>query len=101
MAIKVFKESEVRSAILKKAPIVEKSGNRSPHKTVWLTFNSKKLSHFRVPNNHKKEFSPNKGKEVAKKLFLTNEQYNLFVKCDLSKDEYLEVLSDLIVRGHL
>ncbi|MDQ3190666.1 MAG: hypothetical protein M3Q58_03655 [Bacteroidota bacterium] len=101
MSIQVFKESEVRAAILKKAPYEEKSGKRSPHKTCWITYKDVKIDHMRIPNNHKKEFWQNKGKEVARKLRLSESQYNEFVKCNLSREEYESILNDYLIDQNL
>ncbi|MGM0479530.1 MAG: hypothetical protein ACQERC_09920 [Bacteroidota bacterium] len=92
MAFHVFKESEVRSAIEKKAPCTKKSGKRSKHDTAFLMVNDKKVSHFRIPNNHKNEFRKGKAKAMAGKLFLDESQYKSFVDCTLKKKEYKNIL---------
>ena len=93
MAIQVFTESEVRSAIIKKAPIVNQSGERSPHAFVSLVHKNIKLSHFRVPNDHRqKAFKQGKGNHMAKNLQLEQQEYNDFVHCRMKRDAYLKIL---------
>ena len=96
MAFHVFKESEVRSAIDKKAPIRVKSGKRSPHKTIFLEIDGVIIDHMKIPNSHSREFTQGKAGNLAGKLKLNSEQYRLFVKCDLKKDAYHKILSEYI-----
>jgi hypothetical protein len=99
MGFHVFEESEVQAAILKKAPISVKSGKRSAHKTAFLELDGYKFSHFRIPNNHKKGFSQNKARELAKKLLLDDSQYFEFVSCKMKKGKYQEHLAAAKVKG--
>lgn len=94
MAVRVFKESQVRTAILKKANVQIKSGKRSPHMVAWLEHNGIKYAHIRIPNPHSKEFWEGKGNALAADLKLTHPQYNDFVSCKMSKTEY-ELILDL------
>lgn len=92
MSYHIFKESEVRAAILKKAPYEIKSGKRSKHDTAFLIVNNKKISHFRIPNSHKKEFYQSKASEMARKLFLDESGYKKFVECSMKQEEYSGIL---------
>lgn len=88
MGFQVFDETEIRDAILKKAPILLKSGKRSGHGTAFLQIDGFKFSHFRIPNAHNKGFSQNKARELSRKLKLDEKQYSEFVKCSMKKKAY-------------
>jgi hypothetical protein len=95
MAVRPFKEKEVRKAILNKTDHLEKSGPRGGHLRIWLLYNEMKFDHLTVPNNHNNEFLSSKGNGVAEKLRLTHDQYNLFMECKMKKQEYLDILDAL------
>lgn len=97
MGVQVFKESQVRDAIIKKAPISSSTGSK--HDFICIEYDSVKIDHMRLPNDHQKEFWQSKGNQVAKKLKLTHEEYNLFVKCTMKRKEYLEKLAAWIKKN--
>lgn len=96
MGYHVFTESEVNKAVIKKAPLDIKSGKKSKHKTAWLMLGDKKVKHLRIPNAHSNEFKQGKAGDLAKKMFLDQSDYKLFVECTMSASDYLKVLEKAV-----
>ena len=87
MGFKTFTEKEINSAIYKKAQLTDIKGKK--HKIGKLIVNEIYYGLVKIPNPHKNEFRENKAKLLAKQLKLSMDEYNNFMNCTLSKDEYV------------
>jgi hypothetical protein len=92
LSIRVFTEKEVNSAVLKKVPYEYVDKRKTKHVIIRISINGYLVGPVRVPNPHSKGFTKGKASALASKLELSPEQYNLFIKCDFSKEDYLKHL---------
>lgn len=92
MAYRNFTEKEVRNAILKKAS-PQIINRRAPHWRGKIFVDDEYFSTVKIPNPHKNNFGPSKAKNVAKQLGLNQTEYNDFVSCTLSKQDYIKTIS--------
>jgi hypothetical protein len=95
MAVNVFTEYEVNSAVLKKAPHNLRS--TGDHPIIELCHKGIMIDLFRIPNPHKrKAFIHHKGNALAKKLRLSHRQYDEFIRCHLDKKAYEKILDEIL-----
>ena len=96
MAIGVFKESEIRKALLKK--VVEKKHLKESRKhwTAKIYCNDIYVARITIPNSHKRDFKGGKARNLAKQLKLNDQEYSELIKCTLSKVDYYEIVEGLI-----
>lgn len=52
------------------------------------------MSTVKIPNNHKNNFGPNKAKNVARQLAVSQDQYNELIECTFSGQDYYKLQSD-------
>jgi len=90
VAYKIFKEKNVRRAIIKKVDPEVKSKN-AKHWTAKIHVNGMYLTTVKISNNHNKDFGMGKAKNVAKQLLISQSQYNELISCTLSGKEYFKL----------
>lgn len=87
-----FTEKEINASIRKKAPLEDIQSGRNPHDIGKLIIDGYYFGKVKIPNPHKKAFNQGKSKSLANQLQLNKEQYNQFIKCDLKKKDYENIL---------
>jgi len=92
--IKDFLETEIRKAILTKAPLGDINKNGS-HWKGYLFANDKLVGKVKIPNAHRRVMHGSKSAYIARDLKLDEPQFNDFVACSMSTGEYKAVLSGL------
>jgi len=92
--IRDFTETEIRKAILAKAPLGEISKN-GPHWKGYLFAGGKLVGKVKIPNAHKKVMHGGKSACVARDLKLGASQFNDFAACSMSSGEYRALLAKL------
>ena len=91
----VFKESDVRKSILKKAIPRENIKKGKKHWSGIIKVDGYLLGSMgQIPNDHSKEFWKNKAKSVADDLMLNADEYNEFVSCRMTAKEYQALLRE-------
>jgi hypothetical protein len=92
--IKSFSEIEIRNAVLNKAPLCKINKN-SKHWKGYIEINGKLAAKVKIPNAHQRVMHSNKSMYIARDLKLNESQFNNFVICSLSSDEYKAIMSQL------
>ena len=92
MPYQIFTEKEISSAINKKAPLEDIKSGRNPHDIGKLVIDDYYFGKVKIPNPHNKDFNQGKAKVLANQLQLDKEEYNQFVKCNLKRKAYEELL---------
>lgn len=90
-----FREKDIRAAIIRKAPI-ERINKNSKHWKADLAVNGKLVAKVKIPNDHDRIMHASKSQYIAYDLKLDDEQFNQFVKCTFSADQYTELLKSLL-----
>jgi len=93
--IKDFTEIEIRNAILNKAPLCKINKN-SKHWKGYIEINGKVAGKVKIPNAHQKTMYSNKSKYIAQDLKLNEIQFNNFIICTMSSDEYKAIMSQFV-----
>ena len=88
-----FTESQIRRAILKKAPL-ERINKGGKHWKGYLYASGKLVGKVKIPNDHRRVMRSSKSSYIAKDLCLDDQQFNQFVQCTLSGPQYTKHLSD-------
>lgn len=97
MPYQIFTEKEINSAVYKKAPLQEIKSGRNPHDIGKLIIDDHYFGKVKIPNPHGRGgFSQGKARTLANQLQLTKEEYNEFVKCNLKKKDYEDLLREKI-----
>ena len=91
---KDFLETEIRKAILTKAPLGETNKN-GPHWKGYIFANDKLVGKVKIPNAHKRIMHGSKSFCIARDLKLDETQFNDFVACFISSSEYRTMLTEL------
>jgi len=89
--IRDFLEIEIRDAILNKSPLGNINKN-SKHWKGYISINGKIVAKVKIPNAHKRIMHGNKSIYIARDLKLDEIQFNSFIICSLSSDEYKTIL---------
>ncbi len=89
-----FTESQIRRAILKKAPL-ERINKGGKHWKGYLYVEGKLVGKVKIPNDHRRLMRSSKSSYIARDLALDDEMFNRFVECDLTGPQYIEQLSRL------
>lgn len=86
-SISDFPETDIRKAILKKAPLerINKSGK---HWKGYIYVDDVFVGKVKIPNDHKRVMKQSKSKFIAQDLQLTNALFDSFVNCELSGPSY-------------
>jgi hypothetical protein len=93
--IKDFLETEIRNAILNKTPL-SKINKNSKHWKGYISLNGKLVAKVKIPNAHQKIMHSSKSTYIARDLKLDEIQFNNFVICSLSSDEYKAILEKIV-----
>jgi len=82
-----FTEKEIRNAILNKASLgkINKSGK---HWKGYIYSDDILIGKVKIPNEHIRVMHENKSKFIAIDLKLNNDQFNSFVECTFTKNDY-------------
>lgn len=91
-----FTEKEINSAIYKKAPLEDIQSGRNPHDIGKLVIDGYYFGKVKIPNPHNRGFNQGKSKSLANQLQLSKEEYNEFIKCNLKKKDYEDLLREKI-----
>ena len=91
MGYNVFSEKDIRKAILNKAD-PEITSKKSKHWVGKIYVDGEFFGSVKIPNAHNKDFTGSKPKNLAGQLGLNDQEYNLFFKCKMKRDKYLEIL---------
>ena len=89
--IKDFSEIEIRDAILNKSPL-SKINKNSKHWKGYISINGKLVAKVKIPNAHQRIMHSSKSTYIARDLKLDEIQFNNFILCSLSSDEYKIIL---------
>ena len=92
--IKDFLETEIRDAILNKAPL-SKINKNGKHWKGYISINGKLVGKVKIPNAHLRIMHSNKSTYIAQDLKLDEIQFNDFILCFLNSDEYIAILEKL------
>jgi hypothetical protein len=92
--IRDFSETEIRKAILAKAPLGNINKN-TPHWKGYIFAGDKLVGKVKIPNAHKRIMHGSKSVYIARDLKLNETQFNCFVECSLSSGEYMTLLTKL------
>lgn len=86
-----FLESEIRRAILNKAPLdrINKSGK---HWKGYIQIDGVLVGKVKIPNDHNRVMKPSKSQFIARDLQLSAGDFNDFVSCTLSGPQYRRLL---------
>lgn len=87
-----FTEKEINSSVYKKAPLEDIQSGRNPHDIGKLIIDGFYFGKVKIPNPHNKDFNQGKSKSLANQLQLNKEEYNEFIKCNLKKKDYEDLL---------
>jgi len=89
-----FTEKQVRNSVEKKVSHSLR-GNGTSH---WINIihDDKKVGQFKLPGTHNKYLSPKAHKKNAKNLYLSIEQYNELIECNMTSKQYAEHLAESI-----
>jgi hypothetical protein len=88
-----FTESEIRRAILNKAPLerINKSGK---HWKGYIQVDGILVGKVKIPNDHNRVMKPGKSQYIARDLQLSAENFNAFVSCTLSGPQYYRLVQN-------
>ena len=89
--IKDFLESGIRDAILNKTPL-SKVNRNSKHWKGYVSINGKLIAKVKIPNAHQRIIHSSKSAYIARDLKLDEIQFNNFIMCSQSSDEYKAIL---------
>lgn len=89
-----FTEKEIRNAVLNKASLgkINKSGK---HWKGYIYSGNILVGKVKIPNEHIRVMHDNKSKYIATDLKLNDDQFNSFVECTFTKNDYLKHISNL------
>jgi hypothetical protein len=93
--IKDFSEVAIRNAILNKAPLCKINKN-SKHWKGYIEINGKVVGKVKIPNEHQRIMYRNKSMYIARDLKINEIQFNNFVICSMSSDEYKTIISQFV-----
>jgi hypothetical protein len=93
--IKGFSEIAIRNAILNKASLCKINKN-GKHWKGYIEINGKVAGKVKIPNEHQRIMYGNKSMYIAQDLKLSEVQFNNFVICSMSSDEYKEIISQFV-----
>ncbi len=88
-----FSESDIRRAILNKAPLdrINKSGK---HWKGYIQIDGVLVGKVKIPNDHNRVMKPSKLQYIARDLQLTADNFNALVSCTLSGSQYNGLLQN-------
>ena len=92
--IRNFLENEIREAILNKASL-GKINKNSKHWKGYILINGKLVGKVKIPNAHQRIMYSNKSTYIARDLKLDEDQFNKFVICTLSSEDYKAIIAKL------
>lgn len=84
-----FNTSDIIKICQKKAEIIERRDNK--HIIIWVGINGIKVSRVTIPHG-KKILPPKTYKSIAENLKLSVSEFDSFLDCSLSKENYLNKL---------
>lgn len=90
MGFQVFTEKEISIALNKKAPLTDVKGKK--HKIGSLIIDGKYYGKVKIPNPRSNELRSNKASNLAKQLQIGQQEYNEFMKCNLSAEDYIKIV---------
>jgi len=93
--IKDFSEVAIRNAILNKASLCKINKN-GKHWKGYIAINGKVVGKVKIPNAHQRIMYSNKSMYIAQDLRLNEIQFNNFVTCSMSSDEYKGIMSQFV-----
>ncbi|OHD57207.1 MAG: hypothetical protein A2Y33_07380 [Spirochaetes bacterium GWF1_51_8] len=95
MKIKDFLESEIRLKIISKAnpKEIDKNGK---HWKGYIYSDDILVLKVKIPNDHKRVMHQSKSQYIAKDLNLTEEEFNRFIECSFSSEDFKEKMKNLI-----
>jgi hypothetical protein len=93
--IKDFSEITIRNAILKKAPLCRINKN-SKHWKGYISINGKIAGKVKIPNAHQRIMYSGKSVYIAQDLKLNEIQFNNFIMCSMSSDEYKAIMAQFV-----
>jgi len=90
-----FSEIAIRNAILNKASLrrINKNGK---HWKGYIEINGKVVGKVKIPNAHQRIMYSNKSMYIARDLKINEIQFNNFVICSMSSDEYKSIISQFV-----
>lgn len=91
MAIKDFKEKDIRAKIINKINPEIKKG-RSKHDKGKVIVDGKLAARVKLPNDHCRVMKKSKSKYIASDLGLEAEDFNHLIECTLSGTDYYDIL---------
>lgn len=93
MAIKDFKEKEIRLKIINK---VKPKIQKGKHDKGYIYLNDVLVTKVKIPNNHDRIMKHNKSQYIANDLRLTGDEFNDLIDCPLTGPKYYKQLKKLI-----
>ena len=87
-----FSEIEIREAILNKVPL-SKINKKSKHWKGYISINGKLTGKVKIPNAHQRIMYSSKSMYIARDLKLSETQFNEFVTCRLSAEDYKIIMA--------
>jgi len=95
MKIKDFQESEIRNKILSKANPQEINKN-GKHWKGYIYSNNVLVSKVKIPNDHNRIMHQSKSQYIANDLKLTEDEFNQFIECSYTLENFQEKMKSLV-----
>ena len=89
-----FTEKDIRNAILLKANLV-RINKTGKHWKGYVYSGNILIGKVKIPNEHLRLMHENKSKYIANDLKLTSDQFNKFVECTFSKNDFSTHIKEL------
>ena len=90
-----FTEKDIRNAILTKASL-EKINKNGKHWKGYIYYDHILIGKVKIPNDHNRIMHENKSKYIAADLKLNIKEFNSFVECTFTQNDFTNHLSKLI-----